>query len=234
MSIANTDRQRLEEDGYLVLPELIRPSQIASMKSRLEELLAITPQTHAGTLIVGGLLSEPIFDTVWNHPRILGAVESVLGRDYFLAGVFSRGLRPGHGQQALHTDWAGQGEKGVWYQCHAICAIGDFTPQNGATRVLPKSHRNPWMVKGIQDLRRRHPSEVQLVGKAGTVFIVNVHCFHSAVQNSSPHPRLALFSSFSRRDSPLLIHMPHVKPEQSVLERFAMDERRLLTCEIQN
>jgi len=230
-SLSQNDRESLDRDGFLALTGLIGVRQVAMMKSRLEELLDASTQDHAGTLIIGGLLADPVFDQAWNHPRIQDAIESVLGNEYFLVGVTSRGLRSGHGQQALHADWGGQGEPGVWYLCHAICALVDFTSENGATRVVPQSHRNPWMMKGIRDARQRHPKEVQLLGKAGTVFILNVHCLHSAVQNSSPHPRLAIFSCFSRCDSPLLVQNTHVNPTPDVLARFSETERRRLTHE---
>lgn len=199
------------------------------MRSKLEQLIEATPQEHAGTLIVGGLISDAVFDLAWNHLRVRSAIESVLGPDPFLLGVSSRGLRPGHGQQALHTDWGGQGQKGVWYLCHAICALVDFTPENGATRVIPTSHRNPWMVKANHNLRNRHPSETQLTGKAGTVFVLNVHCLHSAVHNASDSPRLAIFASFSRRDSPLLALSPPPNPDPESLHRFDDSVKRLLS-----
>ena len=43
----------------------------------------------------------------------------------------------------------------------------------------------------------------QLAGPAGTVFVLNIRCAHSAMLNRSDEPRLTLFAHFSRRDSPL-------------------------------
>jgi ectoine hydroxylase-related dioxygenase (phytanoyl-CoA dioxygenase family) len=222
------ERQRLDDDGYLAFKGLIDPPRVRAMRSRLEELLAVTEQSHAGTLIVGGLLDEPAFDAAWHHPRVLAAIRQVLGDDHRLLGLASRGLRPGHGQQALHVDWGGQGTPGVWYACHAICALVDFTEENGATRVLPDSHRNPWMLKNVRDPRKSHPAQRQLVGPAGTVFVLNIHCVHSAVQNTSDGPRHALFAHFSRRDSPLLQADPHASPGPETLARFDEATRAIL------
>ena len=222
------ERQRLDDDGYLAFEGLVDPARVRAMRSRLEELLAVTEQSHAGTLIVGGLLDEPVFDAAWHHPRVLAAMRQVLGDDHRLLGLASRGLRPGHGQQALHVDWGGQGTPGVWYACHAICALVDFTAENGATRVLPGSHRNPWMLKNVRDPRGPHPAQRQLVGPAGTVFVLNIHCVHSAVQNTSDAPRHALFAHFSRRDSPLLLADPHAAPGPETLARFDEATRAIL------
>jgi ectoine hydroxylase-related dioxygenase (phytanoyl-CoA dioxygenase family) len=199
------------------------------MRSRLEELIAVTAQDHAGTLIVGGLLDEEVFDAAWQHPRVLAAVRHLLGDEYRLTGLASRGLRPGHGQQALHVDWGGQGVPGVWYACHAICAIVAFTHDNGATRVVPGSHRNPSMLRGLSDPRKPHPLQRQLIGGAGTVFILNIHCAHSAVHNASGEPRLAVFAHFSRRDSPLLMVNPPPEPSSETLARHGAEIRAILT-----
>ncbi|MEZ6058745.1 MAG: phytanoyl-CoA dioxygenase family protein [Planctomycetaceae bacterium] len=227
-TLTSDESRRLEEDGFLALEGIVSEKQLQAMRRRLRELLDATEQKHAGTLIVDGLLAEETFDPAWRHPRVLAAVKSVLGDSHRLLGVFSRGLRPGHGQQALHADWGGQGQPGVWYVCHAICPLVDFTSENGATRVVPGSHRNPWMMKGQRDLRGPHPAERQLIGRAGTVFILNVHCQHSAVHNGSDSDRLAIFSSFSRRDSPLLLMQPPAATNPDILTRFDADTQRLL------
>ena len=227
-ALSPRERQRLDDDGYLALEGLVDPPRVRAMRSRLEERLAVTEQSHAGTLIVGGLLDEPVFDAAWNHPRVLAAMRRVLGDDHRLLGLASRGLRPGHGQQALHVDWSSQETHGVWYACHAICALVDFTVESGATRVLPGSHRNPWMLKNVRDPRKPHPAQRQLVGPAGTVFVLNIHCVHSAVQNTSDAPRHALFAHFSRRDSPLLLADAHAAPGPETLARFDEATRAIL------
>jgi hypothetical protein len=222
------ERQRLDYDGYLALEGVVEPGRIRAMCSRLEELLVVTPQSHAGTLIVGGLLEEEVFDASWQHPRVLAAVRHLLGEEHRLLGLGSRGLRPGHGRQALHVDWSGQVEPGAWYACHAICVLVDFTPRNGATRVVPGSHRNPWMLKGGKDPLLPHPVQRQLLGAAGTVFVLNIHCAHSAMLNESDEARLALFAHFSRRDSPLLALSSPPGPSPQAMARHGEDIRAIL------
>jgi hypothetical protein len=223
------EREKLDDDGYLALEGLVEPRRVGQMRARLEELLAVTAQDHAGTLIASGLLDDPVFDAAWSHPRVLAAFGQVLGERYRLMGVASRGLRPGHGQQALHVDWGGAGLPGVWYGCHAICALVDFTKENGATRLVPASHRNPWMLKGHSDPRKPHPAERQLLGPAGTVFVLNIHCAHSAVHNRSSEARMAIFTNFSRRDSPLMMINPSPDPRPEVLGRHPAEIQAILT-----
>jgi hypothetical protein len=223
------ERRRLDDAGFLALEGLVAPDDVEAMRTRLEERLSLTPQDHAGTLIVGGLLDDEVFDPAWRQPRVLAAVEHVVGRSYRLTGLASRGLRPGHGQQALHVDWGGHVSAGQWYGCHAICALVDFRAENGATRVVPGSHRNPWMMKGLSDPRKPHPAERQLIGPAGTMFILNIHCYHSAVLNASTSARLALFAHFARRDSPLLLASAPAEPTPESLARHPEPIKALLS-----
>jgi hypothetical protein len=85
------------------------------------------------------------------------------------------------------------------------------------------------MVKPRSDLRKPHPAQRQLVGSAGTIFILNIHCFHSAVHNASTENRLGIFSCFSRRDSPILQANPIDDPRPETLARHDNEIRALLT-----
>jgi ectoine hydroxylase-related dioxygenase (phytanoyl-CoA dioxygenase family) len=85
------------------------------------------------------------------------------------------------------------------------------------------------MLRGLTDPRKPHPAEKRLTGSAGTVFILNIHCGHSAVHNSSNEPRLALMANFSRRNSPLVMMNPAPDPAPEALARHTPDIQRLLT-----
>ena len=79
----------------------------------------------------------------------------------------------------------------------AVVALCDFTPDNGATSVIPGSHRRP-------DLQRRsgsleyHPDELVLTGPAGTAFVFCGHLLHRGTRNRSTASRPALQVSWGR------------------------------------
>jgi len=80
MPLTKNEYSRLDEDGYLALEGIVDPRHVTRMRTRLEILLAGTPQDHAGTLIVSGLLRDDVFDAAWNHPRVLEKITSPNGR----------------------------------------------------------------------------------------------------------------------------------------------------------
>jgi hypothetical protein len=134
-ALTGCERQRLDDDGFLAMEKIVQPNRVTAMSRRLDELLVVAEQKHRGTIVLQALLEDEVFDDSWLQPRVLAAAGHVLGEGFRLTGVALRGILAGHGQQAMHIDWSDGlgGEPGVWYGCHAICALVDFTKENGAT-----------------------------------------------------------------------------------------------------
>jgi ectoine hydroxylase-related dioxygenase (phytanoyl-CoA dioxygenase family) len=87
--------------------------------------------------------------------------------------------------------------------CNSIWLLDDFTAGNGATRVVPGSHRlGQRPGDAMADPAARHPGQVQLIAPAGTVVIFNSHLWHGGTRNRTARPRRALHSYFTRREHP--------------------------------
>lgn len=81
--------------------------------------------------------------------------------------------------------------------------LDDFTRENGATRMVPGSHR--WGTRPqevLQDPLAPHPQEVLLTGKAGSIAVMNAHMWHGGTANRTTAPRLAMHAFYCRRDKP--------------------------------
>ena len=118
--------------------------------------------------------------------------------------VFSlngRSALPGQGHQNLHVDWAAAVAPGDYQITNSIWMLDDFTPENGATRVVPGSHRWGRLPKdALADPGAPHPDEVLVVGKAGTCVVFNSHLWHGGTLNQTAKPRRAIHAAFVRRD----------------------------------
>src|SRR5205085_4992581 len=137
----------------------------------------------------------------FTHPRVLAGIAHVLGGNLKLSSLNARAALPGHGLQHLHADWHGATAPGDYYVCNSIWLLDDFTESNGATRVVPGSHRSGKMAKDVMpDPTQPHPDEVVLKAPAGTVVIFNSHTWHGGTLNRTDRPRRALHSYFARRD----------------------------------
>jgi ectoine hydroxylase-related dioxygenase (phytanoyl-CoA dioxygenase family) len=68
----------------------------------------------------------------------------------------------------------------------AIWMLDEFTPDGGATRVVPRSHRERAAVpKVLAQPGRQHPDEQIVTGMAGDVLVFDAHLWHSGTRNRS-------------------------------------------------
>ena len=198
----------LDEFGYLPLPGLLSAAQVAAFHERVEAITeaegdraGIEVSQEAGAHRLSNLADkDPLFDLCYTHPSILAAMNHVLQSDFKLSSLNSRASLPGEGLQALHADWGGGVEPGDYQVCNSIWLLVDFTEENGATRIVPGSHRSGLSPgEALEDPWAPQPDEIQLTAPAGTVVIFNSHLWHGGTVNQSDSPRYALHSYFTRR-----------------------------------
>jgi ectoine hydroxylase-related dioxygenase (phytanoyl-CoA dioxygenase family) len=236
-STLTTDEiSKLDEQGYLPLYNVLTQEQVATFRDRLSELtitegeLAGTEvHQEAGTNRLSNLINkDPMFDICYTHPRVLAAMNHVLSSDFKLSSLNSRASLPGEGLQALHADWREAVNAGDYQVCNSIWLLVDFTRNNGATRVVPGTHRSGQRPSDVMDdPLAAHLDEVQLVAPAGTVVIFNSHMWHGGTVNHSESPRYALHSYFCRRHQPQqLDQKAHLSEE--TLSRLSQSKRYIL------
>lgn len=211
-SVLSVDEQRvLDRDGYLVLPGILTADQVAAMTTVLDALAdeegeraGTEVHQEPGTVRLSNLVNKwDGFDICFSHPRVLSGISQVLGGELKLSSLNYRSALPGSGLQALHCDWSGPVAAGDFHVCNSIWLLDDFSPANGATRVVPGSHKwEKTPQQTMEDASAPHPDEVVLTAPAGTVVIFNSHTWHGGTLNRSPLPRRGLHSYFCRREHP--------------------------------
>ena len=199
-------RERLDRDGYAPLPGMLTGEQLARARTRVAELAAAEgdaagQEVHqeAGTDRLADLVNkDPVFEVCFTDPRLLACVAHVLG-DFKLSSLNCRAALPGAGLQARHAE-GGPAGPGPYQVCNSIWLLDDFTEENGATRVVPGSHRRTVRVGDeLPDPLAPHPEQVTLTAPAGTVIVFNSHLWHGGSRNGTDRPRRALHSYFTRR-----------------------------------
>lgn len=202
------EKAHLDREGYLPLPGLLSMEHVEALRKRQEELLAVEggeagKEVHqeAGTDRLSDLINKgAVYHVVITHPRLLAGVAHVLKGDLKLSSLNSRAALPGLGLQGLHADWGRLETPGDYQVCNSVWLLDDFTPENGATRVVPGSHltgKTPG--DEMANPSDPHPNEVVLLGKAGDVVIFNAHLWHGGTLNRTDRPRRAMHGYFTRR-----------------------------------
>lgn len=207
--LTQEQRDALDRDGFLVLPNILDAVQLGAIRERLDELLAMEGEDagrevhqEAGTDRLSDLVNKgAVFEVFYSHPVVLAGIAHVLGGDLKLSSLNARSAKPGEGRQGLHADFGRLETPGEWQVCNSIWLLDDFTPHNGATRVVPGSHRRGSALPQdeMDDPMGTHPQEIKLLAPAGTVVVFNSHVWHGGTLNTTGHRRRAMHSYWTRR-----------------------------------
>ena len=211
MSLSATDQRALDEDGYLMLTEFLSAELLACLRERVDQLFAEEGDAagaefkqEPGCRRLANLVDKgEVFRAVIAHSQILEYVRHVLGPDIKLSSLNARSVNPGSGAQPLHADMAAVADARGYWVCNTIWMLDDYTPDNGALRLVPGSQR--WgrlPQQALADPLADHPGQILVTGPAGTVVVVNAHAWHAGTANRTERPRTSLHAFYCRRDRP--------------------------------
>ena len=147
-SISDETLERLDRDGDALLEDVLSGQLLAMMRKHLAELLAaegdragLEVHREAGMDRLADLVSkDPVFEICFTEPRLLACIAHVLG-EFKLSSLNFRAALAGQGLQALHAEGAPVTDPASYQVCNSIWLLDEFTASNGATRVVPGSHR---------------------------------------------------------------------------------------------
>jgi len=197
---ASTDEIQavMERDGAAILKNVVNPGVVEKMTAEVKPFIERTPMgsddfTGRQTQRTGALVARtPTCRNLIMHPRVIESAETFLGpyTDKIILHLTQTiYIHPGQGAQVLHRDrlaWGTQLPLSIEPQFSTIWALTDFTAENGATRVVPGSHKWAW------DKRAERDEIVQAEMSAGSVLLYTGSVLHSGGNNASNSSRLGL------------------------------------------
>jgi ectoine hydroxylase-related dioxygenase (phytanoyl-CoA dioxygenase family) len=210
--MTDDEKRQLDEQGYVVLRDCMAGDLLNELRRRILELFdqegeqaghEFKQEEHAHRL--SNLVDKgEVFQRAVALPAVLEHVRHVLGTGMKLSSLNARSADPGTDVgQPLHVDMGAiPDEKGYWV-CNTVWMLDDFTPDNGATRMIPGSHK--WGIRPqdvLKDPLAEHPDEILLTGKAGSIAVMNAHMWHGGTANRTSAPRLAMHAFYCRNDKP--------------------------------
>ncbi len=210
-TLSGEEKTFLDVNGYLLLEKILTQEQASRLICRLDELGALEGEAagkelhqEEGTTRVSNLVNkDPMFEIAFMHPRVLAAIRHVLGAVFKLSSLDSRTVLPGQGHQTFHADWPSgvRVQPGEYHVCNSMWVLDDFTVENGATRVVPGSHRSGVHPKDVmENPAQPHSEEIRVIAPAGTVVIFNSHIWHAGGMNQTGSPRHGMLAYFCRGD----------------------------------
>jgi len=210
--LSAAQKNQLDELGFVVLENYLNNSQLRELNERIDELFAQEGERagsefkqESGAKRLANLIDKgQVFERAVAMPEILDGTGTVIRERFKLSSLNVRETEP-HSEDAqpLHADMGAiPDELGYWVS-NTVWMLDDFTRDNGAIRAVPGTHKLGKLPQDVlTDLRAPHPDEALITGPAGTVVIMNAHCWHGGTANRTAKPRRAMHSFYCRWDKP--------------------------------
>ena len=182
----------IDELGYAFVPGIVSAEEIAELRSQLEQAI-IDDMDEFGDLegkqeymIVDMLRRGNAFVRLLENDAMHRVFGRILGQTCVLYAYASMFLRPGEEPPAtkMHIDthrFISNYHTGILM----TLALDDFTAENGATRILPRSHKSERVPSKEEFLKNSVCAE----RKAGDVVFLSNRIFHSAMINRTEETR---------------------------------------------
>lgn len=191
----------LKIDGFYLIEGVMPPEEADKHRKGVEQALADAGGHIEGSMFINyyqGL--APYFD----DERILGVAQALFG---MYTRIISTGMlisepHPGGKPGApggYHSDWP-FGQSGASYvnvpipdvmmNLVTFWMLTDFTKENGATVVVPGTHRATQNPNGDPNLRKGRLTELQVTAPRGSVVLFDGRLWHNAGSNYSNDRRI--------------------------------------------
>lgn len=196
-----THLARIRADGYTLVEDVFDGERAARWLATLDRLvdelgIDTGPNAFEGfsTRRVYNLLAhDRAFEVIPVHDEILPIVEAVLDRGCLISSLSSIDIGPGEKAQMLHADDQllpiPRPHRAL--VCNTMWALTDFTEQNGATRIVPGSHRSEDAPDPASETGSV-PAEM----KAGSVLVWNGSLWHGGGANRTKERRVGIASNY--------------------------------------
>jgi ectoine hydroxylase-related dioxygenase (phytanoyl-CoA dioxygenase family) len=189
----------LDAKGYSVVEGLLSADEAAAKR---EELTAVLDRTPTGRNEFEGYNTRRVyalfaktraFDDAALHPLVEEVAEATLG-PHQLSAPTGIEIGPGEPAQILHRDDSiyPLTEPHPEVVLNTMWALDDFTTANGATRIVPGSHKwesGRWPAGSDPVIQAEMP--------AGSVIFYVGHLFHGGGANQTDRPRLGVILEYA-------------------------------------
>jgi Phytanoyl-CoA dioxygenase (PhyH) len=222
-AVTEADLEALDRDGYVIWNNLLSTDQCTQIREVVRPWLGHTGRNSfegRRTQRIYSVLSRTrVCDRLVDHARILAVLDRLLMPNYLLSALQAINIQPGETAQLAHHD------DGFYpiprprapLAAATIWAIDDFTADNGATVLVPGSHR--W------GKRRPDPNDhaLPVVMPAGScVFFVGT-LWHGGGANNTTHERLAITAQYCQ---------PWLRPMEAFTLSVSRDIARTVSDDI--
>jgi len=220
----DADFEVLMKNGYVIIENLLSQKVCEEIKAEGLNLLS-----HTGRNAFEGHKTQRVYDVLSKtrktdslaiHPRILGLMDKFFRPNFLLSQSQIINIQSGEAPQGLHYDDA-------FYQiprprqplgAATIWAIDEFTKMNGATVVIPGSH------KWGHDRAGHRDETISAVMPQGSVIFFLGTTWHGGGQNHTDDARFAITHQYCEA---------YMRQQENYLLELSKETVRVLPPELQ-
>jgi ectoine hydroxylase-related dioxygenase (phytanoyl-CoA dioxygenase family) len=204
--------KELHKNGYLVIPNVLSKeacdAYVTQLEKAHEKYFPLYVQNKASHSLNDATKEKIVFNVHNKHHSFLDLIDNnkvyPIVKELLTLGSYNQSdpviLRQNTGRtplkgmkaQQLHNDARITG-------CHfpimavVIWMLEDFTEENGATRIVPGSHKLLIYPKDNE----KHPDEILVTGKKGTAVIIDGQLWHASNENKTNFSRWCILSTYT-------------------------------------
>lgn len=192
---------RIADDGYTIVEDAIEADLLDTLDTELHRLevdLGIVPARNdfegSETVRIYNLLvhGKP-FEQIPVHPNVLPVVEGVLDAGCLISSLSSIAICAGETPQPIHADdqLMPIPKPHPPTVCNTMWAVTDFTAANGATRIVPGSHR-----ADASPTYGQHYDSIPAEMARGSVLIWHGSLWHGGGANTTDERRIGIAMNY--------------------------------------
>lgn len=214
----NQAKSDLDVYGLAIVEDALTADVLAALRARVTEQAAGERATGVASVEHDGanqriwnLINKgDVFAELLHHPLIREFMSHLLGGRFTISSYTANIAGRGGDAMVLHAD---QGyvplDIHIPLVANVMWMLDDFTEANGATRVVPGSHR----IQQHPDPLQR-PASVAATGRAGSALIFDGRLWHGTGRNVTDRPRHGVLTYFAR---------PFMRPQENCTLSIADD-----------
>jgi ectoine hydroxylase-related dioxygenase (phytanoyl-CoA dioxygenase family) len=192
---------RIAEDGYTIVEDAIEEDLLDALDAglrRLEVDLRVVPAQNdfegSQTVRIYNLLVHgKVFERVPVHPNVLPVVESVLDTGCLISSLSSIAICAGETPQPIHADdqLMPIPKPHPPTVCNTMWAVTEFTEANGATRIIPGSHK-----ADASPVYGQHYDSIPAEMPRGSVLVWHGSLWHGGGPNTTGERRVGIAMNY--------------------------------------
>ena len=204
-------KEKFEANGYLVVENFTTDIVAAELRKLVIEMASF--EEKSGESYYYPFDKSGLTQRVWNLTNKSEKFRDLLELDelseimdfifrrptshqlFHLSSFQANILHPGAERQKLHVDTPFPEPLPPWpAKANSIWLLDDFTDENGATEVVPGSHKKSTKPTSEDDKNIKY---IKVVAPRGSVLFTHGNLWHRAGSNQSSKPRIGLLCSFA-------------------------------------